>query len=56
MSKDFAFAAGLAQLSMIINDSDYLGNATMDSTIALLEMGCTYDSPYREQLLEMLEK
>ena len=56
MSKDFAFAAGLTQLSMLINESDYLGNTTMDSTIALLEMGCTYDNPYREQLLEMLAK
>lgn len=56
MSKDFAFAAGLVQLSMIINDSDYLGNTTMDSTIALLETGCTYNTPYREQLLEMLAK
>lgn len=56
MSKDFAFATGLTQLSMLINESDYLGNTTMDSTIALLEMGCTYDNPYREQLLEMLAK
>ncbi len=56
MSKDFSFAAGLAQLSMLINDSEYLGSTTMDSTIALLENGCTYNTPYREQLLDMLIK
>lgn len=56
MSKDFSFAAGLAQLSMLINDSDYLGSATMDSTLVLLENGCTYNTPYREQLLNMLNK
>lgn len=56
MSKDFAFAAGLAQLSMLINDSEYMGNTTLESTIALLETGCTYNDPYRQQLLEMLDK
>lgn len=56
MSKDFSFAAGLAQLSMLINDSDYLGNTTFASTMALLEAGSVGDKEYRTQLVRMLEQ
>lgn len=56
MSKDFSFAAGLAQLSMLINDSAYLGNTTFASTMALLEAGSVGDKEYRNQLVRMLEQ
>lgn len=54
MSKDFAFAAGVAELAMLINDSDYMGTTTLDSAIALLREGLSYNTPYREQLFNML--
>ncbi len=54
MSKDFAFAAGIAELSMLINDSEYLGTTTFDSTKALIREGLSYETPYRKQLYDML--
>lgn len=54
MSKDFAFAAGIAELSMLINDSAYLGTTTFDSTKALIREGLSYETPYRKQLYDML--
>lgn len=54
MSKDFSFAAGLVQLSMLINDSDYLGNTTYESTMSLLTAGAIGDEKYRTQLIGML--
>lgn len=54
MSKDFAFAAGIVELTMLINDSEYLGTTTPDSTIALLREGLSFNTPYREQLYDML--
>ncbi len=56
MSNDFSFAAGIAQLSMLINDSAYLGDATLESTIELLENGTTRYDDYRLQLLDMLSE
>lgn len=54
MSKDFSFAAGLVQLSMLINDSDYLGNTSYETTMALLKAGAIGDKQYRTQLVDML--
>lgn len=54
MSKDFAFVAGIAELSMLINDSDYLGTTSLDSVLHLLSEGLTHDTPYREELYDML--
>lgn len=54
MSKDFAFAAGIVELTMLINDSEYCGTTTLDSCIALLREGMSFNTPYREQLFNML--
>lgn len=56
MSTDFSFVAGLAELSMLVNDSDYLGTATLDSAYNLLIQGCGRgtDAAYRKELCEML--
>ncbi len=54
MSRDFSFAAGMAQLSMILNDSAYLGEATYASTLELLENGTSRYDDLRMELLQML--
>lgn len=54
MSKDFAFAAGVAELSMLINDSEYLGTTTLDSAMDLMRDGLSYNTPYRQELYDML--
>ena len=54
MSDDFVFAAGVVELSMILNDSDYVGNATFESAYELVMQGCAGDS-YREELGDMIK-
>lgn len=54
MSEDFAFAAGIAELSMLINDSEYLGTTTLDSATDLMREGLSFNTPYRKQLYDML--
>lgn len=54
MSDDFVFAAGVVELSMILNGSDYVGNATLDSAYELVMHGCAGDS-YREELGDMIK-
>jgi len=53
LSEDLSFVAGIAELTMIINDSDYLGNATMDSAYQLVKNG-TADDEAREELCKMM--
>ena len=54
VSEDFLFAAGVVELSMILNGSDYVGNATLDSAYELVMHGCAGDS-YREELGDMIK-
>ena len=54
MSDDFLFAAGVAELSMILNDSDYMGNATFDSAYELVMQGSA-DDYYREELGDIIK-
>ncbi len=54
MSADFSFAAGVAELGMIINDSAYAGTAELDSAYDLVVEGSA-DNKYREQLADMIK-
>lgn len=54
MSEDFSFVAGLAELSMLLNDSDYAGDATLDTAYELVKSG-TADNKYREELADMIQ-
>lgn len=53
LSEDLSFAAGVVELSMIINDSNYLGDATIDSAYKLVKNG-TADDEAREELCKMM--
>lgn len=53
LSDDLSFAAGVVELTMIINDSDYLGNATMDSAYQLIKDGASEDES-REELCKLI--
>lgn len=55
LSADFYFTAGVAELAMILNDSDYMGEATLDTAYELVMQGSNDDS-YREELGEMIEE
>ncbi len=54
VSADFFLAAGVAELAMILNDSDYVGTATLDSAYELVNLGSN-DDKYREELAEMIK-
>lgn len=54
VSADFFMAAGVAELAMILNDSDYVGTATLDSAYELVNLGSN-DDKYREELAEMIK-
>ena len=45
MGEDFYFACAVAELGMIVNDSEYVGTATYDSVIELARQGIG-DDPY----------
>lgn len=53
LSENLSFAAGIAELTMIINDSQYLGEATIDSAYKLIKDG-TADDEAREELCKMI--
>ena len=53
LSEDLSFVAGVAELTMIINDSDYLGDATIDSAYKLVKNGIA-DDEAREELCKMI--
>lgn len=53
LTEDLSFAAGVAELTMIINDSPYLGSATLDSAYQLVKNG-TADDEAREELAKMM--
>ena len=53
LSEDLSFAAGVVELTMIINGSQYLGDATLDSAYQLVKDG-TADDEAREELCKMI--
>ncbi len=54
MSADFSFAAGVAELGMILNDSDYKGTASLNTAYEMVAQGSN-DNRYREELGEMIK-
>lgn len=54
ISADYALAAGVAELAMILNDSQYIGSADLDSAYDLVMQGSN-DNKYREELAEMIK-
>ena len=54
MSIDFSFVAGVAELGMILNDSEYKGTAELDSAYELVKQG-SMDNKYREELGDMIK-
>lgn len=55
LSEDLSFAAGVVELTMIINDSQYLGDATLNTAYRLVKDG-TADDEAREELCKMMRK
>ena len=56
-SPDFRFAAAVAGFGMLLSDSRYRGEITVDQVIALAESGLGGDlSGYREQFVELAER
>lgn len=53
LSEDLSFAAGVVELTMLINDSQYLGDATLDTAYQLIKDG-TADDEAREELCKMM--
>ena len=57
LSDDFYFAAAVAEFGMILRNSDYRGNATIDSVLKLAEQGLGEDiGDYRSEFVEMVER
>ena len=57
LSDDFYFAAAVAEFGMILRDSEYRGNATIDSVLELSEKGLGEDiGDYRLEFVEMVER
>ncbi len=54
ISTDYALAAGVAELAMILNDSKYIGTADLDSAYELVMQGSN-DNKYREELAELIK-
>ena len=56
-SAEFFFAAGVAAYGMILRDSPYKGNATIDMAKKLVKKGLVFDPhSYRSELLRLMEK
>lgn len=56
MSGDFSFAASLAELGMLLNDSEYKGTATYDSVIDLASEGIGEDElGFRTEFLHIAD-
>ncbi len=54
ISADFMFAAGVAELAMLLNDSAYKGTANLESAYELVDLGSNGDM-YRMELAEMIQ-
>ena len=53
-SDDWKLAAGLAEFSMIVRDSDYIGTANIDEAYALVKL--SGNDEYRAEFAEILEE
>ena len=53
-SGDFLFAAAVAEFGMILNDSEYKGDATFDSVLELLKQAPLNDA-YREEFFSLVK-
>ena len=54
---DFYFAAGVAAYGMILRDSPYKGDATIEMAKKLVKQGLSFDPHgYRAELLKLMEK
>ena len=54
---DFYFAAGVAAYGMLLRNSPYKGNATLDMARSLVKQGLTFDPHgYRAELLRMMDR
>ncbi|HKL99461.1 MAG TPA: YfbK domain-containing protein, partial [Mobilitalea sp.] len=57
LSDDFYFAVAVAEFGMILRDSEYRGNATIDSVLELSEKGLGEDiGGYRLEFMELVER
>ena len=55
-SADFKFCASIAQFSMLLKDSRYLGTSSWNSVVALAKEGLGPDSEgYRKEYINILE-
>ncbi len=54
MSEDFQFVAGVAQLGLLLNDSDYAGTSSLEEAYKLVTQG-SKENKYREELAEMIK-
>ena len=55
LTEDYFLAAGVAELAMILNDSEYKGTATLDSAYELVKLGSGNDK-YRMELAGMIQE
>jgi Ca-activated chloride channel homolog len=56
-SPDLNFAAAVASFGMILRNSDYKGNSSMEKVIELAEKGLSNDKHgYRKEFIELIEK
>ena len=53
--EDFNFVCGIIEASMVIRNSDYKGNSTLDSAYQLAKSGAD-NNRYREEFCELLNK
>ena len=54
---DFYFAAGVAAYGMILRDSPYKGDATIEMAKSLVKQGLSFDpNGYRAELLKLMDK
>ena len=52
---DFRFAAAVAEFSMLLNDSEYKGDASYDHVLETLN-DLQLDDEYRREFKELVEK
>jgi len=57
LSKDFYFAAAIVEFGMILRNSEYMGDASIESVLALAEQGLDKDeNGYRKEFLDLIER
>ena len=55
LSDNMAFAAAVAEAAMLLRDSEYKGDATYDSALALARScGSVTGDPYKEEFVYLL--